>query len=194
VWQARQLRSAGFADLLRLQWVVLRDPGFFQRLPVHSGLSAARRFWWGTFLLIVVGLLGALKIVHLAVAEDSLWDFALAPIAFFVLPVMFALQAAVMFTGCLWSQFRCGIRDYRISAIACYYASPLIWPLAINLTAVVMSALWLGQVFDQPAVTNAALWTAGAIFAVLTGLALGWLWFWLRRLAAALRAVRYANV
>ena len=55
VWQQNELNARGFLDLIRLQWVVLRDRTFFDRLPVQSGLAAARHFWWGTYILIRCG-------------------------------------------------------------------------------------------------------------------------------------------
>ena len=65
VWQQHELRPRGFGELIRMQWVILRDPGFFLRLPVHSGLPAARHFWWGTYLLMAVTLMFVARLVSL---------------------------------------------------------------------------------------------------------------------------------
>ncbi|HUU85235.1 MAG TPA: hypothetical protein VM243_17180 [Phycisphaerae bacterium] len=199
VWQQKELRPRGFVELIRLQWVILRDPAFFDRLPVHSGLAAARHFWWGTFLLMVFTLLAAAKIGSLATVGDQPWQMVFAGVAAVAVIVPFPLQAAMMSFACLWSQFRSGISDYRASAVVCYYAAPLMWPLVLGLVlaAVVAGALADSALVDLKLHVGRSgeyftAWHLAMICVFVLTIAL--LLFWGGRLLAALRSVRYANV
>jgi len=114
--------------------------------------------------------------------------------------IPFLLQSAFMFANCLESQLRLGIRDYRISAIACYYAAPLMWPLIL--------VVWVGSfvwMCGEAGVFAAAGHFRTIVLGIpLTGpalLAIAWivllviaLVFWGIRLDRALRAIRYSNV
>jgi hypothetical protein len=202
VWQLNQFRPRGFLELIRLQWKVLRNSDFFKTLPVQEGFAAARHFWWGTWLLMLLLCLGGLYVSKLVWGEDAV--LAGGPVALLVLVVPIAMQAVMMFTGCLYGQIRCGIRDYRVSAIACYYASPLIWPL--------LGVLVLGLLLWMLAESRGFSWWVSGYLEVL-GIALTpgelallkaslvfivgilpALLFWWVGLRGALRAVRYANV
>ncbi len=202
-WQELQFRPRGLVHLVRMQWPVLRDPDFFRRIMVHEGLTTARHFWWGTFLCMLLGSLGILAAVQYllvlpftSIYQETYAVVMLGAVASVIVPLL--LQAMMMFPACLVAQFRLGIRDYRNSAIVCYYASPLMWPtlLAIGLTMLLATeplASWLWK--------YEAIWVLGILFEgayLLAGLCglmiLGTLLFWWRRLQRALGAVRYANL
>lgn len=198
-WQESELSRRGFVDLLRMQWVVIRDPALFNRLPVQSGLSTARHFWWGTYLLMVVSVLALLNVAYYALPRQILWSFNIAQLAVVVVIVPFVLQGAVMFAACLWAQFRAGIRDYRVSATVCYYAAPLLWPLMLTLTMIGIAVTepawsWLDDLIIYTSPSARYLTLGAALAAALGMLAVACLWFWVRRLSSALLAVRYSNV
>ncbi len=107
------------------------------------------------------------------------------------------LQMLSMFPLCLWAQKRYGIVDYRVSASACCMATPLLWPLLIVLLVCTLAALpneqWLREtvvfsLLDNPVSAWLIVAIASTILVLLAAV------FWLRRVTAALRAVRYANV
>jgi hypothetical protein len=191
--------------LIRLQRIVLRDRDFFRRLPVQSGMACARHFWWGTYMLMVLAVLLAYSVLSAVWGDSSGHRFDVpsvseaASVAAIMSPAgLFGLQVGGMFVGCLWSQWRLGVRDYRVSATACYYAAPLLWPFALfgPLVVIVVSGPLL-SVFDPR--RKFELWdfplTGDVIGAIgLLVVFLGCLVFWRVRLGAALRAVRYANV
>lgn len=198
-WQRSELSQRGFLDLVRTQWIVLSDPSFFTRLPVQHGLRTARHFWWGTFLLFAgVALLGVRLILFFFQENGYLGGSIAAAITIMTVPIF--AQLMMMFVACVWSQMLLGIRDYRISASTCYYASPLMWPMACVVFAVAgfgwfaaatPARSWLGQEFF---VIGFSISFAQAILAMLGLIALLCLVFWWSRLSRALRAVRYANV
>ncbi len=194
VWQQGELRPRGFLELIRLQWVILWRPEFFKRLPVHSGLPAARHFWWGTYLLMGVVILTLLRVLYALADPEAGWREGLGGVALLAMFVPFALQSAAMFAACLWGQVRHGIRDYRVSAVVCYYGAPLMWPLLVTLAAAGIAGSWLATIVDDAEASRLQLWVGGAILAGLLGLAVGWLSFWLRRLSTAMAAVRWSNV
>lgn len=195
-WQHSELSSAGFRDLLATQWRVLWEPAFFKRLPVQNGLRAARHFWWGTFMLVT---LAGLVVVQLLVwttadSERQAEAFPLLATWFILLPI--AAQMLVMFAACLWSQFAYELRDYRVCATVCCYASPLMWPAIVTLYLGVI-VLWhaaatrwgetIVQFLDFELPRGAVLLLGLAGVLLLCG------WFWWSRLLRALQDVRYAN-
>jgi len=198
VWQHNELRARGFVDLIRLQRVVLLDPMFFRRLQVQSGLPAARHFWWGTLLLIAVTFLAGGKLgLSLLPERSKLIPFVGGFVV--VLPAVVVLQAGAMFVACLWSQFRLGIQDYRVSAVVCYYAAPLLWPVLlacggfVGTAALVDASTTLDRIVHSSA--SGTLLTRGHLLLVAAGaVPLATLCWWARRLARAVQAVRYANV
>ncbi|NLX21428.1 MAG: hypothetical protein GXY55_07110 [Phycisphaerae bacterium] len=202
-WQALQFQPRGLAHLVRMQWPVLRDPDFFRRIMVHEGLPAARHFWWGTFLCMLLGSLGILAAVqHLLVLpctsihQETYAVVTLGAVASVIVPLL--LQAMMMFLACLVAQYRLDIRDYRNSAIVCYYASPLMWPtlLAIGLAMLLATEPLASWLWKYKAIQILGVLLDGeCLFAGLCGLMiLGTLLFWWLRLQHALRVVRYANV
>lgn len=200
-WVERRWRPSGLLWLLRLQWRILRRPGFFERLPVHSGIESARHFWWMTVALMI---LVSFAVIRLSVSGLGSPDYseseAMRIAGILALGGVLAtllLQMLSTFPLCLWAQKRYGIVDYRASASACCMATPLLWPLLIVLLvctlASVLNEQWLrGTVvftlLDHPV----SAWLIVAIAS--TALVLLAAIFWLRRVTAALRAVRYANV
>lgn len=200
-WQRYELRPRGFVELARLQSIVLRDPGFFQRVPVQSGLAAARHFWWGTFLLMVLCTLGLGWLAGVMTSITGLGPgvFNVSVVSVLCAPVPFILQALAMFPACLWAQLQCGVRDYRVSAVACYYATPLLWPLTLSALAAAIVLLlpdpspletgFLGGGWSDP-----WFWLWAGVVCVCVGAFIWSLLFWLRRLLGAVKAVRYANV
>jgi len=198
-WHTHQLRPSGWLELVRLQWAVLRGVDVFRRLPVHEGMSAARHFWWGTLSLFALVSLVVLRVVLGVVDVRSQVYVAIGPTSLLLLVVPLVMQTVVTAAACLANQVRYGIRDYRISAIVCYFASPLMWPLVlialsgfVAMTEPVRSMLVdhdveleLGvAVLEGPEIILAALAVA-ALLAIV---------FWWRRLGSAMRAVRFANV
>jgi len=204
-WHRYELHPQGLLALLRLQWTVLRDRDFFRRLPVQSGMATARHFWWGTYMLMTLTVLFLYFVLSAVWGDSSGHRFDVpsfseaASVAAIASPVgIFGLQVAGMFVGCLWSQWRLGVRDYRVSATACYYAAPLLWPFVLfgPLVVIVVSGPLL-SVFDPR--RKFELWDFPLTGDMLGGIGLfvvflGCLVFWRMRLGAALRAVRYANV
>ena len=195
-WQENQLKIRGFVELLCLQWRVLSDRGFFGRLPVQSQMPAARHFWWGTYLLMMFVTLAGLRMAaaftdRADVFDNSVVDFASIAIPAVVMPLV--AQSAMMFVGCLSAQLRLGMADYRVSAIACYYASPLMWPFVLTVvgTAMVLLTLFWDSMHGGQDVTD----TLAVKLTLLLGggAAVGALIFWWFRVFAALRAVQYAN-
>ncbi|MBN2560579.1 MAG: hypothetical protein JXQ75_06585 [Phycisphaerae bacterium] len=197
-WQQDQFRPRGFAELLRLQWAVLRGNRVFRRIPVQRDIAAARHFWWGTWIVVILCLLALLRATATLFPDDADLRLAMGPISMFIAPLPFALQSVAMFVGCLWAQLRYGIRDYRVSAIVCYYASPLMWPfmLVAFISMVLASGSFLQGLTRYRVGPLAGLSLNGAEFVVLVALAVGLvaLVFWWLRLLNALRAARYANV
>jgi hypothetical protein len=214
-WQQHQFELRGFVDLLRTHWAVLRSSAFFRRLPVHSGLPAARHYWcvsWAFFVACGLTILGVAALsmrdnlpirasrsqTWLYPPDDSEMEASIGPAVILLIIAPLAFQSIVMFASCLWAQLRYSIRDYRVSAIVCYYAAPLFWPLAITLLAASILAF-------RPATTEldhvpltvfrgfqvTALHVAGAAV-LLAGIAA--LAFWWLRLLKALWSVRFANV
>jgi len=204
-WERHEFSPRGFLELVRLQGHILRTPAFFERLPVHAGHATARHFWWGTFLLIVLGSLVVTNLMQwvnwYAISARTFFGYergegVTSLVIAFAVP--FGAQAMMLFAACLWAQFRLGITDYRVSATVCYYASPFIWPLTlIILVTTFVFISNVGDVLDQLfRVTLLGVdLTAAELFAlVMILLAAGsWLYWWLR-LCRALRAARYANV
>lgn len=199
VWQENELKPAGFLDLLRLQRAVFTQKDFFARLPVHSGLSAARHFWWGTWCLMLLVPLVVLQ----AIARAD-WDYG-APPGLIMTGTLFAiflpllLQALMMFAACFYGQIRYGIRDYRNSAIVCYYASPLMWlPAMLWLLALLPEWRPLRDWLAGPSILAHLL--PGSIDGVevyLLALLLVFLLLvlvWWLRLCRGLRAIQHANV
>ena len=201
-WQLNEFRPRGLLEVVRMQWRILRDPTFFERLPVHGDLGTARHFWWVTFMLMLLVLLICSYLVtwigYICFGMDEFDTVFMRAMVCVYGPVfIFLFQALMVFAECLWSQFRLGIRDYRISAAACYYASPLMWPavgvlfiFSISLPAIenwVSHAKWfefLGLRLSGPALTM--LGFAAVMLAALA--------FWCFRLGRALGCVRHANV
>lgn len=199
VWQENELRPRGFADLIRLQWHVLARREFFKHLPVQSGLAAARHFWWGTWALM---LLVTLAVLRLAASSSELYEDILEPLvlgAVATIAIPLLLQALMMFAACLHGQLRHGIRDYRNSAVACYYASPLMWPVPVLIILAVLPASpsfnrWLYDVMFVPPPLDRYV-DAPGMYEILIGVVfLGVLLFWWLRLGRALKDIRYANV
>lgn len=198
VWQENEFKPTGFADLLRLQWVVLTRKDFFKRLPVQSGLASARHFWWGTWCLMVLATLLALRLLAVFVEkeDDFIGMLMTGALAVLILPLL--LQALMMFTMCLHGQLCHGLRDYRGSAVVCYYASPLMWPGPLLLVlALAPMALPVERLLHEIAVPSPlggwldgmSLYMVGVLLAFLISL----LW-WALRLNRALRDIRHANV
>ena len=205
VWEQYEFRPRGFRELVRLQWRIIRRPAFFETLPVQSGHAAARHFWWGTFLLIVLGslvLANSMQWVNwLAFSTPSLLRFdggegVTSLIVTFGVP--FVAHTIMLFVGCLWAQFRLGIRDYRMSAAVCNYASPLIWPLTL---VVLLLGFFCASGLDRLVapvykvnMLGIPLNAAELLILFMVLLAAGSLLYWWLRLCRALRAVRFANV
>jgi hypothetical protein len=201
-WQAHEMRAKGFLELLRLQWTVLRDPSFFRRLPVQSGIASARHFWWGTFMAMFLAtllVLGLATLVFGLVGPE--WpEVEIGIVGAFTAPLPLVLHALMMFPVCLWAQLRCGIRDYRVSASVCYYGTPLMWPTVFVVLAWVFFGTAAAEAHWGPfadVTTNwsdAQRWLWRAVGLACVGTVLGSVLFWLRRLLGAMQAVRYANV
>lgn len=198
VWQENEFRLTGFADLLRLQRVVFAQRDFFKRLAVQSGHASARHFWWGTWCLMILATLVVMKLVSfLSPDPDEMIPFV-ASVAIGVLALPLGLQALMMFAACLQGQLHYGIRDYRISATACYYASPLLWPvIGLLILALLPSSLSIGIWFDSltvPAPLDRYFTALGLYELIILFAFIGTLLFWRLRLGRALRDIQYANV
>lgn len=193
-WQLNQFRPAGFADLLRLQLVVLFRGRFFQTLPVHEGVAAARHFWWMTWCLMAVALLGMVQLVVIGM-EWTMDPIAGVLLALGALAAPFVLQTLMLFPGCIWGQFRHGIKDYRVSAIVCYYAAPLMWPTIAYLGGLLGLLLVDPRSGSRP--QSAGMFGLGEEVEILLAaviLPIALLSFWWIRLTDALRRVRHSNV
>lgn len=201
-WQEHEFRPRGLLEVVRLQWRILRDPTFFECLPVRGDLSTARHFWWVTFMLILLISINASWLLTAGFSSRGRWHEGevlaarvLAVVWATVLP--FILQVLTVFAGCLWGQFVLKIRDYRVSAAACYYASPLMWPTVFVLFTwgLMFVALdrWAARAtpfeFLGIELVAPALVAIGMLILFVAALA-----FWLFRLTRALRCVRHANV
>ncbi len=200
-WDERRWRPSGLVWLLRLQWRILRRPAFFERLPVHSGIESARHFWWMTVALMILVSLAVIRLSVSGPGSQSDREFEAAGIttalAMGSVLATLLLQMLSTFPLCLWAQKRYGIVDYRVSASACCMATPLLWPLLIVLLvctlAPVLNEQWLRRTVVFSLLDNpVSAWLIVAIGS--TALVLLAAVFWLRRVAAALGAVRYANV
>jgi len=204
VWQENELRPSGFADLLRLQWRVFRPGDFFKRLPVHSGLASARHFWWGTWCLMLLATLAVLRGLALLPLEDPEKRGGLielmVPGAIGAMIVPLLLQSLMMFAACLHGQWRYGIRDYRSSAVTCYYSAPLMWPMPGLMILALLPGSWpiYAWLTRNPylRMLQPSLGINGCgFYQMLVGLAsLGVLLFWWLRLGRALRDIQHANV
>ncbi len=219
-WHERRFSARWFKTLVRMQGTVLRGVEPFRQIPVHAGIGMARGFWWGTWLLVSVAQLALLRLAMPCISAwaelkdgatvggvapitymsmPGIFEAAMGPIALACLAAPLVFQAGMTFAACIWAQWRYGVRDYRVSAITCYYASPLIWP--------VMLVSLAGAVFAMPPVGpwleysySWTLWGATSVdgwevvvLALLITLPATLLFWWLR-LLKALRAVRFANV
>ena len=196
-WHRFQFRPAGIRELLRMQDSVIRGNDLFRRIPVQSGMNTARHFWWVTLILFAAFILVAFRIMQSMAPMWSELYFATFRFALPVVLLPFALQSAVMSAACLRYQVQYAIRDYRVSAIVCYYASPLIWPfIMVAVTSLPILTDPVRSILLDTPFTLARLNLNGLHLAiaclVITGLAA--LLFWWIRLGAAMRAVRFANV
>ncbi|HSW47399.1 MAG TPA: hypothetical protein VLM89_17685, partial [Phycisphaerae bacterium] len=202
-WQKHQFRPRGLIEAARLQWRVLRGPGFFERLPVHESPATARHFWWATFMLILLGTLiagwavtGALAVGGREYTREVLGARILIGLCMMLIP--FSLQTLITFAACLWSQFRLGMRDYRVSATVCCYASPLMWPVIATLFVGCIGLPALGNsgfMGDRRIAFLGLQMVYGDLVALgYCCLVIGSLGYWATRLGRALRSVRHANV
>ena len=203
-WQRCEFNARGIAELVRMQSQIIRRPDFFETVPVQQGVSSARHFWWGTFLLIVLTSLAFSRLVQIIIpivlADPRYHGYdrsaeVLASLATLSVPI--AGQTIMLFAACLWAQFRLGIRDYRVSATVCYYASPLMWPLmVVVLVSAIVASSRLGEGIASWPGTNipGMLVTGPGLLGTIVGLSvIGAILFWWRRLCMGLRSVRYAN-
>lgn len=192
-WQTGRFRLAGILDLLRLQVTIFFDGGFFKHLPVQSGFAKAWHFWWATYALMLWFMLGFCRVVQAITEQEEI----MAPLATAVILLPVALQAIMMVPACLWAQFRHGIRDYRVAATVCYYASAMMWPVLLML--VVVLAVMLSPLPDR---LQELRWYRRPLYD-LTGMdvfflaAATWLgvslWLWWRRISIGFTDVRFAN-
>ncbi len=200
-WVERRWRPSGLIWLLRLQWQILRRPGFFERLPVHSGIESARHFWWMTVALMILVSLAAIRVFASGIGSpDYSQSEAMRIAGLLALGGVLAtllLQMLSVFPLCLWAQKRYGIVDYRVSASACCMATPLLWPLLIVLLVCTLAPVLnerrlrgtvVFALLDHPVSAWLIVAIAGTALVLLAAV------FWFRRVVAALRAVRYANV
>ncbi len=197
-WQRHQYKPRGFLELVRMQWQVLRGGDVFRRIPVHRDISAARHFWWATWVLITFTMLAVLRSGFGFLPDSGYLGVSMGPVAILISVLPLLLQFTVMFAGCLWSQGRYGIRDYRVSAVVCYYASPLMWPcmMVVLVLLVLVSGSFLSPL-ESIKIGKIARVMVNAEHLILLGIilldlvAVG---FWWRRLLLAFQAVRFANV
>ena len=145
-------------------------------------------------MIAVVGLL-TLQVIQLLAPRVFLETAPLVAILVMLLPMV--LQLLMMFGACLWGQFALGMKDYRVAATTCYYASPLMWPTVLVIAAgFVIGMSPLAETWAETEVPilgfEVTLMMAHAL-AVLV-LVVGTTLFWFMRLMRALRDVRYANV
>ena len=199
-WQHHELSWREFVVLIRMQEQIIRSPDFLQTLPVHDGLASGRRFWWGTFLLMLPAMFGAawgIDAVLRLITEGCLDTGSMGPEGLLILLAPVAIQTLVMFVAGQWAETRLKIKDFRVSATVCYYASPLIWPLTLlaPLMAVAISGR-LNRIFSDEWVVPmlGTRLTVTDMMAIVLGLvALIALWFLSTRLGRALRAASHAN-
>lgn len=198
-WQTLQFRPSGWFELMGMQATVLRGTDVFRTIPVHEGLSAARHFWWGTLALFALAILLTLGVAQrVAVVRSELYGAA-GTFSILLICLPLAAQSLVMSAAGLRYQVQYGIRDYRVSAIVCYYASPLMWPLVVialagcvTMTDPIRSSL---ADWDFPLGPGTVRWDCSEVAAFgLVVMAVLAVLFWWWRLGAAMRAVRYANV
>jgi len=185
-WQQRERESRGFVELIYMQWAVLHGSAVFREIPVQRGIGAARHFWWGTWILMVVCLLAILRGAAAYTDQYAELRLAMSPISVGVILLPISLQFGMTLVACLWAHMRYGIRDHRISTLVCYYASPLMWPVML----VIVAAAIVATESLTPSLGK-SLPTALGIAGALTAAALA---FWWMRLLKALRIVRFANV
>ena len=209
-WGRHEFKPRGFVEALRMQWAVLRKTAFFRGVPVHTGLSAAKHFWWVTWATFILATLVILRSgmgwAAQAVRSTSTAfgpspedpELLMAPLSLGCMLVPLLAQSLVMSCACLWAQVRHRIRDYRVSAATCYYASPLMWPFVLSVLAVavlsidsvrVMLRILFRTEVAGVSVSAAALALGLAVIAAVASLV-----FWWFRLLRALKAVRFANV
>jgi hypothetical protein len=204
-WHVNELRPRGVVELVHLQWTVLQDRNFFKRLPVQSGMATARHFWWATYILMCIVSLTAYRILYTIGAYQSgqFWtrhptlDQVTTLAAVLTVAGIFVLQMGMVFVGCLWAQFHEGIRDYRVSAVVCYFGSPMLWPIIglAFLTTIVFAAPVFPALLDWKVRLGA--WRPDGVMiaaGVLTALYVGAVVFWWSRLVRGVTAVRYADV
>lgn len=185
--------------MLRLQWVAAFGKGFFKCLPVQTGLSAARHFWWGTWGLMLLVTLIVVKLTSLGDGRE-IEQLALASfsaVGVFVVPLI--LQALMMCAACWYGQLRHGLRDYRMSAIVCYYVSPMMWPVPLLVILALLPSRrkmyrWINEVCAPPAPLNQWMNGVGCYESMLTLVFLGGMLLWWLRLCRALADIRHANV
>jgi hypothetical protein len=185
-WQERELESRGFVLLIHMQWAVLRGSAVFRRIPVQRGIDAARHFWWGTWIFMVVCLLALLRGAAACTDEYAELRLAMGPTSFALILLPLAFQFVMTLAACLWAHMRYGIRNHRISTLVCYYASPLMWPLMLVILAIAI-------VSTESLTPSLGDWQLNALGVAGTLIAAS-LAFWWLRLLRALRIVRFASV
>jgi len=199
-WHRHAFDPRGWLALIRVHREVISGSDFFRRLPVRSGLLAARRFWWMS-MLTMVGVVSVALAASYAVVEHLRLNllFTVAAVCIVVLP--WIVQTVLMPIAGIVGQFRYGVDDYRITAIVCYFLTPLLWPVLLYLTLLSIYVLAaFGMMRDLPAQIDDIWANPGAAslalrVLVLVGLALlvACLWMWWRQFGNAMRAVRFAN-
>lgn len=208
-WCVVQLRPGGFAEILRLQAAAIFDRSWFRRLAVHSGLSAARHFWWGTCGLMMLAAAGMTSAFHHLSSGTIEYDQLQAIRALAVLAIIVLQQAVVSAFAGMWAERQRGVADYRCSAIVSYYAAPLAWPavimMAVGLLTMERGVRAVSQTLSSSVPTagvrsvsmswinpNAAI--EAAIWALIWVAYACSVIFWTSRLRSALAATRFANV
>ncbi len=186
LWQQHESKSRGIIEAVRMQWVVLGGTAMFQRVPLHRGVASARRFWWVTWLLIVLGLQMFLRVLIGIAPFDSMLRAEAKSLSIYLILLPFVVHCIMMFVACVYAHWRYGIQDYRVSSIVCYYGAPLMWPLLIVL-------LIAGVLVYEPLLPLIDR-HLGKVMLACAVLALGCGLFWWMRLQQAIRLVRYANV
>lgn len=185
LWQQHESKCRGIIEAIRMQWVVLGGAAIFHRVPLHRGVAVARRFWWVTWLLIVLGLQMCLRVFVAYAPFDSVLRVEAMSLSIYLILLPFVLHCVMMFIACVYAHWRHGISDYRVSSIVCYYGSPLMWPL-------VMVLLVAGVLLNEPFLPS--IDTHLGVFVLACGvLALGCGLFWWLRLQQAMQRVRFAN-
>jgi hypothetical protein len=197
-WQQHEFKLRGFVQLIALQWTILRNEGFFRSLPVQTGLATARHFAWISSALLILCILALVQIAYFLLANTWGVPLDMGPASATLIVVLASSQVITMPSACFYAQLRYGIQDYRVSAIACYYATPFMWPLSlvIVLAAVLNTSPVATFLYDFPLglVGKSPMTAMHLVDAVLVPIALAALAFWWFRLLKALRSVRFANV